>query len=260
MVDPFPQADEYPTDPAKYLDRSLVGVALRTFSAMKLQARFKVDELAMAQNGHIFNRYLISPSRRDPAGKPVKYPIASGMLGAFGGFLHEKFREHDFALGRRNCQKFLRDQFVLPLGDDPLNAPLLDNPLFGPLVKYYFEGTLPDELAGLIFFKMTDGGDGKERTYLRILPLTGTAQQEAEKIPWHRIAVNKTRLRDVSGALRKRLIGTLNQQLNAKLEGVGGTLLKWALQAVSWTFSFKVKSMIYETLKKSAQEYGLLKP
>ena len=95
---------------------------------------------------------------------------------------------------------------------------------------------------------------------MRILPLTGTAQQEAEKIPWHRIAVNKTRLRDVSGALRKRLLGTLNQQLNAKLEGVGGTLLKWALQAVSWTFSFKVKSMIYETLKKSAQEYGLLKP
>src|SRR5262249_1644826 len=33
---------------------------------------------------------------------------------AFGGFFERKFRAHDFMLGRRNCQWFLRTQFVLP--------------------------------------------------------------------------------------------------------------------------------------------------
>jgi hypothetical protein len=35
------------------------------------------------------------------------------LLGGFGGFLDEKFRAHDFQLGRRNCQKFLSSIFGL---------------------------------------------------------------------------------------------------------------------------------------------------
>jgi hypothetical protein len=33
---------------------------------------------------------------------------------AFCGFFERGFRAHDYALGRRNCQKFLLDHFVLP--------------------------------------------------------------------------------------------------------------------------------------------------
>ena len=36
------------------------------------------------------------------------------VLGGFGGFLHESFRHHDYLLGRRNAQAFLRWNFALP--------------------------------------------------------------------------------------------------------------------------------------------------
>jgi hypothetical protein len=42
------------------------------------------------------------------------YPIASGLLGGFGGFVARTFRDHDFQLGRRNCQRFLQTTFLLP--------------------------------------------------------------------------------------------------------------------------------------------------
>jgi hypothetical protein len=44
----------------------------------------------------------------------LKYPIASGALGGFSGFLHESFRQHDYLLGQRNAQAFLRWNFALP--------------------------------------------------------------------------------------------------------------------------------------------------
>jgi hypothetical protein len=42
-------------------------------------------------------------------------------MGAFGGFFERGFRAHDYELGRRNCQKFLKDSFVLPF-DNPVIA------------------------------------------------------------------------------------------------------------------------------------------
>jgi hypothetical protein len=40
-------------------------------------------------------------------------------LSAFGGFFERGFRAHDYQLGRRNCQKFLRDYFRLSI-DNPI--------------------------------------------------------------------------------------------------------------------------------------------
>ena len=38
-----------------------------------------------------------------------------GGLGAFLGFFHREFRAHDFALGRRNMQRFLARRFSKPV-------------------------------------------------------------------------------------------------------------------------------------------------
>src|SRR5262249_36211631 len=67
---------------------------------------------------------LIAPLRRIPRDDSVtlrakrppieRFPIACGLLGGFGGFLDERFRSHDFQLGRRNCQQFLRNSFLVP--------------------------------------------------------------------------------------------------------------------------------------------------
>jgi hypothetical protein len=78
--------------------------------------------LNQIMNGTTFSRFVIAPSDSELVAKyqaaaiQEKEPTAlqCGALGAFGGFFERKFRAHDYALGRRNCQKFLRDSFVLP--------------------------------------------------------------------------------------------------------------------------------------------------
>jgi len=111
MVSPFPEAPDFPPDglpPAE-----LVGVLQALFPALIDQARFKPTELVPAIDPANHSRFLIAP-RRDVGGVEQRYKIACGLLTGFGGFLDEKFRAHDFQLGRRNCQEFLRSIFGLP--------------------------------------------------------------------------------------------------------------------------------------------------
>ncbi|MEW6165443.1 MAG: patatin-like phospholipase family protein [Pseudomonadota bacterium] len=107
LIDPFPAGTGFEPDYAPAPD--LFGTALKLFAALKNQARFKPDELVLAARHDVFSRFMIAPSRDGAA-----HPIACGALGGFGGFLKRDFRAHDYFLGRRNAQKFLRDHFVLP--------------------------------------------------------------------------------------------------------------------------------------------------
>ena len=114
MIAPFPNFQKTPHEDKK--DRIIDVIPRLFFSALIQQARFKPDELALAENDDVFSRYIISPTR-DYGGQHLlasKYPIACGVLGAFGGFLHKSFRQHDYLLGRRNAQAFLRWHFGLP--------------------------------------------------------------------------------------------------------------------------------------------------
>jgi hypothetical protein len=71
---------------------------------------------------------LVAPHRKLPdSDTEERYTIACGLLGGFGGFLEEKFRAHDFQLGRRNCQAFLRGTFGLPK-ENPIGAAMKDQP------------------------------------------------------------------------------------------------------------------------------------
>ena len=108
MVDPFPSG---PCVKAfKQEGATLFHSAVRLFGSLKEQARFKPDELEAARNPNIFSRFMIAPSRE---GAERGMELASASLGAFGGFLSEKFRRHDFQLGRKNCQSFLMKHFVI---------------------------------------------------------------------------------------------------------------------------------------------------
>ncbi|OAI19413.1 hypothetical protein A1359_03725 [Methylomonas lenta] len=110
LIDPFPN---YSPFELKYQPASdLFSVVFKLFDALKNQARFKPDELALAGNTDVYSRFMIAPKRNGSNGET--YPIACGLLGGFGGFLSRKFRSHDFFLGRRNAQKFLKDHLVLP--------------------------------------------------------------------------------------------------------------------------------------------------
>lgn len=121
LIDPFPNYSpfKFAYKPAP----DLFNIAKQLFGALKNQARFKPDELKLADSPDVFSRFMIAPKRIEDNGQTARFPIACGLLGGFGGFLSRKFREHNFFLGRRNAQKFLMHHFVLPennrLFDEP---------------------------------------------------------------------------------------------------------------------------------------------
>ncbi|MBC3908123.1 patatin-like phospholipase family protein [Undibacterium umbellatum] len=110
LIDPFPNNSEFTQQyPASPEVPDIISTGMALFSALTNQARFKPDELLLAADENVYSRFMVAPSRDNSA-----TPIACGTLGGFGGFLKQDFRAHDFFLGRRNMQKFLKDHFVLP--------------------------------------------------------------------------------------------------------------------------------------------------
>lgn len=107
MVDPFPAET---LEPFTYGGKTLFNMASKLFGSLKEQARFKPEEIMLANDPNIFSRYLIAPSRKDAE---FGHELASSSLGAFGGFISEKFRQHDFQLGRKNAHSFLMDHFYI---------------------------------------------------------------------------------------------------------------------------------------------------
>lgn len=122
LVDPFPNVVKVP--PSDVTGETRFGLVATMTSLLGMlidQARFKPEELQLSHDDKVFSRFEISPARssRNPVAR--KLPIASGALGGFSGFISESFRRHDYLLGRRNAQAFLRWHLVLPKS----------NPIFG---------------------------------------------------------------------------------------------------------------------------------
>jgi len=116
-VAPFPGDDaftnDYNAEEESTLTKSLsalVGTFLR-------QSRFQGENLSLIRDPDVHSRFAIAPSDYKNHDLPA---LLSGCLGAFGGFLDERFRVRDYQLGRKNCQRFLEVQFVLPEDNDVL--------------------------------------------------------------------------------------------------------------------------------------------
>lgn len=58
--------------------------------------------------------YWIFPERSQRPGVALRPALASTVLEGYGGYLDADFRAHDFALGRRNAQRFLARHLTLP--------------------------------------------------------------------------------------------------------------------------------------------------
>ena len=121
LVDPFPDAAVM--GPAGSEDANLFGLGLAMAGAWKEQARFKPVDLALASQDTVYSRFMVTPARGgdDELGRQG-IALAGGALGGFSGFLAEPYRHHDYLLGRRNCQQFLRCHFTLPAGNPLFNG------------------------------------------------------------------------------------------------------------------------------------------
>ena len=164
MISPFPDGAQMRPDGAPAPD--ILSIVSTLAPALIEQARFKPSELVLAADPEHGSRFLVAPKRYE-AGAAAPYPIASGLLGGFGGFVSEAFRAHDFQLGRRNCQKFLRGTFALPAS----------NELFRNWPAAAFGADL----------QSTDEEAGETEKFYCLIPLFGAAANEVAEPDWPRI-------------------------------------------------------------------------
>jgi hypothetical protein len=108
---------------------ALPDLAESLLTAMIQQTRYDTRDLLLAGYPDVFSRFMVTALRQGSVGDLA---LASAGMGAFIGFACEAFRRHDYLLGRKNCQDFLRSQFVLPQA-----SPVFANCLHGvPLGDY----------------------------------------------------------------------------------------------------------------------------
>ncbi|SHN43024.1 Patatin-like phospholipase [Duganella sacchari] len=171
LIDPFPDYAAQVDDPKRGQSADLFSALAGLVGGWKSQARFASGDLALAEASSVYSRFLIAPDR-DKSPESAKFDLACGALGGFSGFLAQSFRQHDYLLGRRNCQQFLRTHFAVPVTNNQIttaiNPALLEKsawlverdgkihmpliPLFGslaeeePLPRWPTQAFLPETL------------------------------------------------------------------------------------------------------------------
>ncbi|MFO1103331.1 MAG: patatin-like phospholipase family protein [Methylocystis sp.] len=165
MISPFPEPKPIRNEGEPAID--IVSLFSSLMPSLIDQARFKPSELILAIDPDHGSRYLIGP-RRVIGGKLQRYGIASGLLGGFGGFVARAFRDHDYQLGRRNCQKFLMTSFAVP-ADHPIVA------------------NWPPQVDRAQFKAMREDSDAADAISYCLVPLYGSAKETIDLPPWPRI-------------------------------------------------------------------------
>ncbi|CAK0751136.1 putative PNPLA domain-containing protein [Gammaproteobacteria bacterium] len=173
MIDPFPDLQ---SPGANYQTNiELFPVITDLIKTLLDQARFKLAELVLAQKSSVASRFMITPTRRpEPGQAAYSQPLASSRMWMFGGFLSESFREHDFQLGRLNCQIFLKNWFLLDA----------DNPIFKhdnhPAPEQFV--VIKDDLD-----LPPDDAHQSKRRMRAIIPLVGELEKILEVPTWPRM-------------------------------------------------------------------------
>lgn len=166
MISPFPEPKPIRNEGEPAID--IVSLFSSLMPSLIDQARFKPSELALAVDPDHGSRYLIGP-RRVVGDILQRYGIASGLLGGFGGFVARAFRDHDYQLGRRNCQKFLMTSFAVPA-----DHPIVTN--------------WPPQVDKAQFVAMREATDPAGAVSYCLVPLYGSAKATIDLPPWPQIA------------------------------------------------------------------------
>jgi len=110
-VAPFPGMASWASSYNADSQSQLFSVLESLIPVFLAQSRFQGESLSLVRDPDVHSRFVIAPSDDVP---PDVASLLCGSLGAFGGFIDQKFRERDYQLGRRNCQRFLSVHFLLP--------------------------------------------------------------------------------------------------------------------------------------------------
>jgi hypothetical protein len=241
MIDPFPddagQTAEMGFDKIAMPD--MFGVVFALIGSMKSQSRFKPDEIRLALHEDVHSRFLIAPTREGKAQGETN--IASDGLSGFSGFLHERFRVHDFFLGRRNCQQFLRNHLVVHR----------DNPIVSGWVQKLDTDALADYHPKS--HSMANGPLVADEDFVQLIPLFGTAAAECKAPDWPKVDFDKDIAERIGKALLERsdeIAKSAVKDIFGKI-GMGSGLIA---ELIGWFAKNKLRDMIRDRALKAMKD------
>lgn len=109
LVDPFTETPDMNAIPKRGQAIPLLSLLPRLVSMLVQSNRFSSSDSALFLSKDVYSHFLVAPRNKDLTGSQA---LASTSLAAFLGFMAKAFRHHDYMLGRRNCQFFLRSVFA----------------------------------------------------------------------------------------------------------------------------------------------------
>ncbi|MBG1271920.1 patatin-like phospholipase family protein [Nostoc sp. WHI] len=224
LIDPFPN-DVDAVNPKS----TLFNLVSRIFQSFINQNRFKADELILALDEDVYSRFLIAPERSDEQGRK---PLACGSLNAFGGFLSQDFRHHDYILGRRNCQRFLKKYFVLSAS----------NPLFNSWSKAL--KTNP---------QLQVEKEGDQDIFLPIIPLFGSATKEINLPNWPKY--QKENFKSLEKQIQERVQAIVPRLIN---QSINDPIIRTVLNSLWFLKRGSLAKNIRDIIKDNLEKYGQL--
>lgn len=235
MIDPFPSDQGFKWEYEN--DRGISKLAGRLISTFRNQAYFDVETLKAAADEGVYSRKLIAPSRTENR-QPKTNALACGVFDGFSGFLAREYRQHDFYLGRRNAQQFLRKYFTVPLEDAKRNPILADFANSGAQLEDFFH---------------TESATAR---HVPVIPLVGRAAEDCYKYEWpfnkYREELLKPKLEERADALLDIVIGDLISDFKPKF--MQGAIKSFAKAKARR----KIVSKVMETIKKGLHEAELI--
>ncbi|MGB3592031.1 MAG: patatin-like phospholipase family protein [Nonlabens sp.] len=111
LIDPFPGRVGEPQDHQYDVEKdNIFEVVPQLFSTLRNQVLFKENDIMdLFEEGT--HKNMIWPTRYGKNREPMPNAIACGALSGFAGFMKRDFRYHDYMLGQKNAQNFLRYYF-----------------------------------------------------------------------------------------------------------------------------------------------------
>jgi hypothetical protein len=227
-VAPFPGDERFDAsyDPAK--ESALVNVAAAVAHTLISQTRFQGEDLLLTRDESVSSRFAIAPSDDTAGDRPA---LLCGSLGAFGGFVDQKFRDRDYQLGRYNCQEFLRRVFAVTA----------DNVIVGPGAKK------KPEMQAAFDAEYSFVEDGKR--WYPVIPLMPGLRQKIALPGRDAFKTSDERLEQVASAAANRLRAVLHAVLREPWLFLEGAIFDLG-------GSHKVKGLILEKLKNELGRVG----
>jgi len=221
LVDPFPSDLE--ALPAAFgACPDLLDSLLRVVPILRDHVAFKPQDLILALADDIRSRFLIAPIRETMQNGEMA--LASAGLSGFAGFVDERLRMHDFQLGRRNCQKFLRDHFSVHV-ENPIVAGWVERLRRRPgALDRYFGET-----------RRADGRVVKDPTMVQVVPLMDAVRPEVPLLAWPKLdrELHFTPLRRLIEGRAEAIVPEIVRSLLVRLGVDDHRLLQRALEAVA---------------------------